>query len=94
MVDQAFLPDFSEFFRKDELSDVNVLLEEDDAAGSTVSRAGEKRKAPEADEVDGNLQRTAIPGHSMVLVAFSTYFKAKVSRWSACNNSSGARSRA
>jgi hypothetical protein len=53
------------------------VLEEDGAAASTSSRAGEKRKAPEADG-EGNLQRITVPGHSMVLVAFSTFFKTKV----------------
>lgn len=80
MVDQAFAPDFSEFFRKDELSDVNLIVEEDRAASCSGSVAGEKRKAPEPDEEEGSLQQTTLPGHSMVLVAFSAFFKAKVRR--------------
>jgi hypothetical protein len=78
MIDQAFLPDFSEFYRKDELSDVNVVLEQDEDAAHSGSRVGEKRKAPEADGDEGNVQRSTVPGHSMVLVAFSTFFKTKV----------------
>ncbi|WIA16304.1 hypothetical protein OEZ85_013005 [Tetradesmus obliquus] len=82
MVDQAFVPDFSEFFRKDELSDVNLIVEEDRAASCSGSVAGEKRKAPEPDEEEGSLQQTTLPGHSMVLVAFSAFFKAKLKSWS------------
>ncbi|KAF6255542.1 hypothetical protein COO60DRAFT_1641461 [Scenedesmus sp. NREL 46B-D3] len=82
MVDKAFLPDFSEFFNKDELSDVNVVPDEDEAAACSSSGAGQKRKAPETDEVQGSLQRTIIPGHSMVLVAFSIFFRAQLRSWS------------
>ncbi|WIA36572.1 hypothetical protein OEZ86_007864 [Tetradesmus obliquus] len=88
MVDNACVPDFSEFFGKQELSDVNVFLDEDNAAACTgSSAAGKKRKrskkAPEPNEDEGIVQQPPLPGHSMVLVAFSEFFKAKLMGWSA-----------
>jgi hypothetical protein len=85
MVDKAFLPDFSDYFKQEELSDVTVKLDEEQAAACSGSLSGEKRKAPEPeDEEQGNLQCITIPGHSMVLVAFSTFFKAKVGAAAPC----------
>lgn len=92
MVDNACVPDFSEFFGKQELSDVNVFLDEDNAAACTgSSAAGKKRKrskkAPGPNEDEGIVQQPPLPGHSMVLVAFSEFFKAKVRFSISCCNS-------
>ena len=62
-MDTVHVPDLAEFFDTETLSDVKLLLFEEADAGTKGKRKREE---------------ITLPGHSMVLVAFSTYCKAKV----------------
>lgn len=92
MAEQSFVPDFSEFYNQYELSDVSLFIQEEEhAAPCSSSSSGimsgeeeeEEACEPVAEQGPSKPRRKALPGHSMVLVAFSAFFKAKV-RPSSC----------
>uniref|UniRef100_A0A383WM14 BTB domain-containing protein n=1 Tax=Tetradesmus obliquus TaxID=3088 RepID=A0A383WM14_TETOB len=95
MVEQSFVPDFSEFYNEYELSDVNLFIQEEEHAApysSSSSSSGSMSGEEEAEEACEPIaehghgdkpRRKALPGHSMVLVAFSAFFKAKLKSWTA-----------
>eukprot|EP00879_Flechtneria_rotunda_P002643 GHRR01002846.1.p1 GENE.GHRR01002846.1~~GHRR01002846.1.p1 ORF type:complete len:494 (+),score=174.69 GHRR01002846.1:592-2073(+) len=75
-----YLPDYSDLYNSEPLSDISIVLHEEPCCSQPIS-ACNKEKEPDADAQ--SLQHITLPGHSMVMLGFSTYCKTKVRliRW-------------
>jgi hypothetical protein len=67
------LPDFGDYYMQEKHSDVEILIEEESEA-----MGRKRRKEDDGEEAEGPVDTRKLFWHSMVLLAFSKYFKAKV----------------
>jgi hypothetical protein len=72
-----FEPNYEDYYLQEKLSDVILLVLAEDSTGHKRKRDDAEAETMALDAAPSSSLR--FPGHSMVLLAFSNYCKAKVS---------------
>ena len=77
--DMDYYPDFSELHAAGLLSDINIVIKEEQATPDGDDSSVKKAKCS-VDSQASNASTKVVPAHKVLLWSLSTFFKAKVTR--------------